>query len=60
MKTAKVMAVFEGRSYVTPEDIKSVAYDVLRHRIGRTFEAIGQDIGVDRIITEVLENITVL
>lgn len=38
------MAVFDGRDYVTPEDIQSVVYDVLRHRIGRTFEAIGQDI----------------
>lgn len=54
------MAVLEGRSYVTPDDIKSIAYDVLRHRIGRTFEAIGQVIGVDEIITGVLENIVVV
>lgn len=60
IKSAKVMAVFEGRAYVTPEDIKSIAYDVLRHRIGRTFEAIGQDIGVDQIITSILESITVV
>lgn len=60
IKSAKVMAVFEGRAYVTPEDIKSIAYDVFRHRIGRTFEAIGQDIGVDQIITSVLESITVV
>jgi len=60
IKTAKVMAVFEGRTYVTPEDIKSIAYDVLRHRIGRTFEAIGQDIGTDEIITGILESIVVV
>jgi len=54
------MAVFEGRTYVTPEDIKSIAYDVLRHRIGRTFEAIGQDIGTDEIITGILESIVVV
>ena len=60
IKTAKVLAVFDGRSYVTPEDIQSVIYDVLRHRIGRTFEAIGQDIGVDQIIREILENIVVV
>lgn len=54
------MAVLEGRSYVTPDDIKSIAYDVLRHRIGRTFEAIGQDMGVDEIITRILENIVVV
>lgn len=59
IKTAKVMAVFGGRSYVTPEDIKSIVHDVLRHRIGRTFEAIGQDIWVDEIITGILENIVV-
>jgi len=60
IKTAKVMAVFEGRTYVTPEDIKSIAHDVLRHRIGRTFEAIGQDIGTDEIITGILESIVVV
>ncbi|MDD2891674.1 MAG: MoxR family ATPase [Candidatus Gracilibacteria bacterium] len=60
IKTAKVMAVMEGRSYVIPDDIKSIVYDVLRHRIGRTFEAIGQDIGVDEIITGILENIVVV
>jgi len=54
------MAVFEGRTYVTPEDIKSIAHDVLRHRIGRTFEAIGQDIGTDEIITGILESIVVV
>lgn len=54
------MAVFEGRSYVLPEDIQAVAYDVLCHRIGRTFEAIGQDIGTDQIISEILEHITVI
>lgn len=60
IKTAKVLAVFEGRNYVTPADIRSVAYDVLRHRIGRTFEAVGEDVSADRIITEILESVTVL
>lgn len=59
IKTAKVMAVLEGRSYVIPEDVKAIAHDVLRHRIGRTFEAIGQDIASDEIITSILERITV-
>jgi MoxR-like ATPase len=53
------MAIFEGRTHVTPEDIKSIAHDVLRHRIGRTFEAIGQDISVDTIISDILEHIIV-
>ena len=54
------MAVFEGRMYVTPEDVKAVAYDVLRHRIGRTFEAIGQDISSEKIISDIFENIVVV
>lgn len=54
------MAVLEGRSYVTPDDIKILAHDVLRHRIGRSFEAIGQKVSVDDIITEIISSITVL
>lgn len=60
IKAAKTLAAMEGRSHVLPEDIRSLAHDILRHRIGRTFEAIGQDIGVDEIITGVLESVVVL
>ncbi|EKD30465.1 MAG: hypothetical protein ACD_78C00049G0001, partial [uncultured bacterium (gcode 4)] len=49
-----------GRDYVTPEDIKAMAHEVLRHRIGRSFEAIGEDIDTDQIIEQILEHVVVL
>ncbi len=49
----------EGRMYVIPEDIKSIAHSVLGHRIGRTFEAIGKNIGTHAIITDILKCIVV-
>ncbi len=60
IKTAKVIAVMEWRNYVIPEDVQSIIYDVLAHRIGRSFEAIGQDIWTDQIISDILEHITVI
>lgn len=60
IKTAKVLAAFDGRDYVTPEDIKAMIYEVLRHRVGRSFEAIGENISTDDIITDVLERVVVL
>jgi MoxR-like ATPase len=40
IKSAKVLALMDGRSYVLPEDIKEIAHDVLRHRIIVSFQAI--------------------
>lgn len=60
IKTAKVLAAFDGRDYVTPEDIKAMAHEVLRHRIGRSFEAIGENISTDDIIEQILEHVVVL
>jgi len=60
IKTAKVLAAISGRTYVIPEDIKEIAHDVLRHRIGRSFEAIGEDLSTDMIIDRILETVIVL
>jgi len=46
----KAHALLEGRGYVTPEDIKAVAPDVLRHRIIFSYEAMAEDIKADQII----------
>lgn len=59
IRTAKVLATLNGRTYVIPEDIKEIAHDVLRHRIGRSFEAIGEDISTDAIIDRLLESVIV-
>jgi len=52
-------AFIKGRGYVTPEDIKAVAFDVLRHRVIPSFEAEAIDMDSDRIIEKVLSHIDV-
>ncbi|MCX8058541.1 MAG: MoxR family ATPase [Spirochaetes bacterium] len=56
VKCAKTTALINGRDYVLPEDIKYIAYDILRHRIILSYEALSQNITTDYIITEILEN----
>lgn len=59
MLTSKAVAFLEGRSYVTPQDIKSVAHDVMRHRLKRSYEAEAEDVSTDDIIDKVLQAIVV-
>jgi len=58
-RCAKVRAVFAGRSYVIPEDVKSVAPDVLRHRIVLSYEADSEDLNSDDVIDMFLANVSV-
>ena len=55
----KAHAMINGRGYVKPEDIKTIAYDVLRHRILLTYEAEAEQKTSDEIITKILEKIKV-
>ena len=50
LKTAKALAFLNGRDFVIPEDIKEMAYGVLRHRIILNYEALADEIQVDSII----------
>ena len=54
-KCAKINAWLDGRDFVTPEDIHSVIYDVLRHRIILSFEAQAEGITTNDIITSLLK-----
>jgi len=56
---AKAHAMINGRGYVKPEDVKSIAYNVLRHRILLTYEAEVEQKTSDEIITRILEKIRV-
>lgn len=56
---AKAHAFLDGRAFVTPYDIKAVGFDVLRHRLRRTYEAEAEGISVDEIITRIFETIPV-
>ena len=56
---AKAYAFIKRRGYVIPEDIRAIAHDVLRHRIGLTYEAEAENITTENIINEVLNTIEV-
>ncbi len=56
---SRVQALFEGREYVVPEDVKSVAYNVLRHRIVLSYEAEAEELGADDVIRDILAAVTV-
>jgi len=44
---------------VVPEDVRAICYDVLRHRIGLTYEAEAENITTENIISEILNNVEV-
>lgn len=56
---AKAQAFLNKRGFVIPEDVRSICYDVLRHRIGLTYEAEAESINVEGVIEEVLKQINV-
>jgi MoxR-like ATPase len=56
---AKAYAFIKRRGYVIPEDVRAVSYDVLRHRIGLTYEAEAENITSEDIITQVLNAVEV-
>ncbi|MDY0375691.1 MAG: MoxR family ATPase [Desulfobacterium sp.] len=58
-QAARVRAFLQGRSYVTPQDIKIAAPDVLRHRIILSFEAEAEDVTTDEIIKTVFDFVEV-
>ena len=58
-KAAKAYAFIKRRGYVIPEDVRAVCQDVLRHRIGLTYEAEANNITAEEIINEVLNVVAV-
>ncbi|MEP6949454.1 MAG: AAA family ATPase [Ginsengibacter sp.] len=56
---AKAYAYLNKRGYVIPEDVRNVCKDVLRHRIGLTYEAEAENVDVEMIITEILKVVNV-
>lgn len=59
MRAAKAHAFLRGRGYVTPDDVKAVAPDVLRHRIVVTFEAEAEDVTSAQVVQQILSQIEV-
>ena len=58
-KAAKAYAFIKRRGYVIPEDVRAVCHDVLRHRIGITYEAEAENITTEEIITDILNKVEV-
>ena len=58
-KAARSYAFIRRRGYVIPEDVRAVCHDVLRHRIGLTYEAEAENITSEEIITDILNNVIV-
>lgn len=58
-RAARSYAFLRQRGYVIPEDVRAVCHDVLRHRIGLTYEAEANNITTDEIISEILDKVEV-
>jgi len=56
---AKAWALLQGRGYVTPEDVKGIGPDVLRHRIILTYEAEAQAVTTDDIIKKIFNTVPI-
>ena len=56
---SKAYAFIKRRGYVIPEDVRALCYDVLRHRIGLTYEAEAENITSEDIITEILNTVEI-
>jgi MoxR-like ATPase len=57
---SKARALMKGRSYVTPDDVKEVAYNVLRHRILLNFEGEAEEVKTETIVKEILDKVPIL
>lgn len=56
---AKAYAFIKRRGYVIPEDVRAVCYEVLRHRIGLTYEAEAENVTTENIITDIMNTVEV-
>ncbi|MCF7885411.1 MAG: MoxR family ATPase [Candidatus Marinimicrobia bacterium] len=55
----KARAFMQGRGYVTPEDIREIIHDIMRHRIILTFEAEAEEVSTDDIISQIVRTVEV-
>ena len=58
-RAAKGQAFLEGRGYVTPQDVKTIGYDVLRHRLIVTYEAEAEDISAESLLQRIFDHLKV-
>lgn len=56
-RCGRAHAWLAGRDYVDPEDVRAIAPDVLRHRLGLTFDALGEGVTPDKVVGELLKQV---
>ncbi len=56
---SRAHALLQGRGYVTPQDVKSIAMDVLRHRVILTYEAEAEEKPPEEIVRQILDTVDV-
>jgi MoxR-like ATPase len=59
IKAAKAYAFMNGRGYVTPQDVKAVGFDILRHRVMLSYEAEAEDMTPEDMITTIFEKVPI-
>jgi len=59
LKAAKAHAFLRHRGYVTPEDVKAVGFDVLRHRVTLTYEAEAEELTAEKIVQKIFDRVEV-
>lgn len=57
VRAAKALAVVRGRTYATPQDVFDIAPEVLRHRIGLSYEALARDVNVEQVLQRILATV---
>ena len=58
-RCSKILALFSGKDYVGPEDVKAQAYPVLRHRIVLSYEAQAEGLDADTVISRILSHVPI-
>ena len=56
---ARALALVRGRQYVLPEDVRTIAPDVLRHRLVLSYEALGDDVSAQQVVDAILRTVPV-
>ena len=59
IKASRAQALMQGRNFVTPDDVKTVAYPVLRHRLAPSYEAQAADVGSEELVRRILDQVRV-
>ena len=59
VKAAKALAFIHGRAFVTPDDVKAVCYDILRHRLILTYEAEAEEMTSEQVVRKLFDHVEV-